>query len=279
MADNSGIKPNVPSIGLFDSGVGGLTVLRELQSSMPFCNFVYLGDSARFPYGPKSASTIVRYAKECTQFLLAQDVEMVIVACNTASSLALKILKDQFRLPIIGTIEAAVTCALDATISGRIGVLGTEGTIASQVYEKRLKDFRPGLQVSSKACPLFVALVEEGILEGEIVEKVIALYLSELREHGIDTLILGCTHYPLLAGAIRRFLGDSINLIECSSAIAQEASKSFDKFSDISTLSAGLTKFFVTDDPSHFNRMAARFLNGAQIESRLVNICVEQRPF
>jgi glutamate racemase len=266
------MKSKAPAIGLFDSGVGGLTVLRELQLTLPHFDFVYLGDSARFPYGSKSASTIAQYSKECAEFLVKQDVEMIVVACNTASSFALNTLVGQYQLPIIGTIESAVCCALQATKTGRIGVLGTEGTISSRVYEKRLAAFNPDLHVYSKACPLFVALVEEGMLSGEIVDQVVELYLSELKTQNIDTLILGCTHYPLLANAIRGFLGDSISLIECSAAVAQEASKTFGQLDSSIHNTHGSTKFFVTDDPKHFSRLAPKFLGGVQIESKLVDI-------
>lgn len=254
-----------PSIGLFDSGLGGLTVLRGMHRALPSCRYIYLGDNARFPYGTKGPSTIIRYARECANFLLRHEVGVIIVACNTASAAALSTLENELAVPVIGTVGPAVRRALETSRSGVIGVLGTNATIASGVYEHQLKDSDATARVVSQACPLFVPLVEAGMLSGEIVNKVVELYLAPLRAQGIDTVILGCTHYPLLIDAIRDYLGPDVQIVECSEAIASDVRKLLGD--SVPASSSPATQYFVTDQVGSFNFLASAFLEGQSVSA------------
>lgn len=246
-------------IGLFDSGLGGLTVLRAMHKALPRHDYIYLGDNARFPYGTKGSETIVRYARECTRFLMNRQIDILIIACNTASAAALSTLESELEIPVIGTIGPAVRQALMATRAGRVGILGTNATVASQVYETALHAAEPSLEVVSQACPLFVPLVEAGMLKGEIVDKVIELYLEPLQARGVDTIILGCTHYPLLAEAIRAYVGHYVSVVECSEAIAHDVTTMLGVEPGVATTS-GETRFFVTDEVGKFNYIATALL-------------------
>ncbi len=207
-------------IGVFDSGVGGLTVLKALRDKYPEVDFVYLGDTARVPYGNKSAQTVIRYSLEGAEFLLSEGVEMIIIACNTASSYALDVLRENFSIPVFGVIEPGVRRALDTTKNRRVGVIGTKATVSSDAYGRLLRS--KGIEVFQKACPLFVPLVEEGILKGDIAQRVVAHYLTELKDEGIDTLILACTHYPLLKPVIEDFMGESVKVVDSAESTALE---------------------------------------------------------
>jgi glutamate racemase len=253
-------------IGVFDSGLGGLTVFGELTRTLPQERFIYLGDMARTPYGSKSRETIIRYSRECSAFLLEQGVKIIVVACNTASSLALEALQAELPCPVIGTVEQAAKCALQATRSKRIGVIGTEATISSGVYQARLQQLEAGVSVFSQPCPLFVPLVEQGMVSGEIVEKVVELYLRELRSKEIDTLILGCTHYPVLAPVLQDFLGEKVCIVECSKAIASEVREMLGAESGNETRSEAESKFYVTDSLSRFRTLAPIFLRQTRTE-------------
>jgi len=255
----------IGSIGLFDSGLGGLTVLRELHRSLPAQRYVYLGDSARAPYGTKGRETIVRYARECAGFLVAQSVDLIIVACNTASAAALSVLEDELSVPVIGTIEPAVRAALESTRGGVIGVVGTNSTVASEVYEQALHEHDPHLTVVSQPCPLFVPLVEAGMVSGEIVDKFIELYFFPLKARGVDTVILGCTHYPLLLGSIQEYLGPKVSVVECSRAIARDVQGLLDQRGAVSADSE--TTYFVTDEVSRFNYLASAFLGDQRVKA------------
>lgn len=265
-------SPAERPIGVFDSGVGGLTVLRELRRELPGEDFIYFGDSARAPYGPKGAETVVRYARECAAFLLERDIKLLIVACNTASSLALQALQAMCPCPVLGTIEPAVQAALSDGPAGSIAVIGTEATIGSEAYDRRLRELRPSLQIYSRACPLFVPLVEQGMLSGEIVEKIVELYLLELRGCQLDSLILGCTHYPLLKPVIAAYLGDSVRVIECSTAVAREAKALLISQGLQRNSGTGADSWFVTDDVLRFNRLAELFLEKRGISALKVNL-------
>jgi len=225
-------------IGIFDSGVGGLTVLKAIRKHYPRVDIVYLGDTARVPYGTKSKDTVIRYSLECAEFLKEKGIQLLVVACNTASSYALEVLRSKFDFPVFGVIEPGVQEAIKKTKNKKVGVIGTPATIKSEAYQKLLKRF--GNEVVAKACPLFVPLVEEGILEGEIARKVVEYYLSELKDSGIDTLILGCTHYPLLKPVIKEFLG-GVEVIDSSEAV----SRSLKDF--IKDEGEGKTELFFTD--------------------------------
>ena len=209
-------------IGIFDSGVGGLTVVNAINKILPNESICYVGDTARVPYGNKSRNNIKKFSKQITEWLLEQDCKIIVVACNTASSLALNYLKSNISVPIIGVIDSGVNWAALNTKSKKIGVLGTRATINSNVYYKKLKKRDKNISVYSKACPLFVPLVEEGFISGEIPSLISNYYLKELKKTGIDTLILGCTHYPLLKKVINKTLNADIKLIDSSLAISDE---------------------------------------------------------
>jgi len=257
--------PSERAIGIFDSGVGGLSVLKEVRRVLSREAVVYLGDTARTPYGSKSAQTVTRYARECARFLSGQDIKVLVVACNTVSSLSLHAVEQESGCPVIGTIEPAVRTALEFTRSGRVGVIGTEATVSSEAYGRRLRELSPGLHVFSKACPLFVPLVEQGMLSGEIVDKVVELYLADLRRVEIDTLILGCTHYPLLAGAISRFLGDGVEIVECSRAMAQNLEALLRERGELTDSVSGDETYFVTDEVTRFGKLAGLFLERSAV--------------
>ena len=191
------------SIGVFDSGIGGLTVLKEIRKVLPDEKIYYLGDTARVPYGEKTKELIIRYSKEIVEFLLEKNVSAIVVACNTATALALKELKETFKIPIIGVIEAGARTAIEATKNGKIGVIGTKATIQSGKYEEEIKLFNKKVEVLQKACPLFVPAVEEGILSGKLVNQIIKTYLDDFKGK-VDTLILGCTHYSIIKDIISR---------------------------------------------------------------------------
>lgn len=230
-------------IGVFDSGVGGLTVLKVLRDMYPEVDFIYLGDTARVPYGNKSSQTVIRYSLEGGEFLVSEGVDLLVVACNTASSYALESLRESLTIPVFGVIEPGVKRAISSTKSKRVGVIGTRATVSSNTYKKLLEAH--GVEVFQKACPLFVPLVEEGILEGEIARKVVAHYLKELKDKEIDTLILGCTHYPLLKPLIEEFMGEFVKVVDSAESTALEIMP-YVKRSGSSTLSL----YFTDHSPS-----------------------------
>ena len=200
-------------IGVFDSGVGGLTVAREIMRNLPSEKIVYFGDTARVPYGSKSKETVIRYSRQIIRFLQEQQVKAIVIACNTASAFALDAVRDEFDLPIIGVIEPGAKVAAAQTRNKKVGVIGTVGTIGTGIHAEYLKSLDPEITVYGKACPLFVPLVEEGWLHDPVTDEVVARYLKELQEKDIDTLILGCTHYPLLRSTIGQIMGDKVTLV------------------------------------------------------------------
>lgn len=205
-------KKDMP-IGVFDSGVGGLTVAREIMRQLPNESIVYFGDTARVPYGSKSETTIIRYSRQIIRFLLTKEVKAIVIACNTASALALDAVRKEFKIPIIGVVAPGARAAREETINKKIGVIGTEATVKSEIYKKLIQAEDSQISVSGRACPLFVPLVEEGFAKHKITREVIDIYLSDMRESDIDTLILGCTHYPLLRSTIREYMGEKIHLV------------------------------------------------------------------
>ncbi|MCI9541070.1 MAG: glutamate racemase [Lachnospiraceae bacterium] len=210
-------------IGVFDSGVGGLTVAREIMRQIPEERIVYFGDTARVPYGSKSRDTIIKYSRQIIRFLKTQGVKAIVVACNTASAVALEDVRKELDIPIIGVIKAGARTAAAATHNGRIGIIATETTINSKVYTHFLEELNPGLCVIGKACPLFVPLVEEGtFLKDPITEEIASRYLQELKEKQIDTLILGCTHYPLIRSTVGRVMGENVTLVNPAYETARE---------------------------------------------------------
>ena len=222
-ARENGAPNRARPIGVFDSGIGGLTVVRALRELLPNETISYLGDTARVPYGGKSAATVERYSIELTEMLLKEDCKAIVVACNTASALALPKLEERSTVPVLGVIRPGAEAALAATRNGHIGVIGTRATIKSGAYERAILSLDPAVRVSARACPLFVPLIEEGWLESEITDRVVRQYLQPLMHDGVDTLVLGCTHYPLLREAIERVLGDAIQLVDsaqnCAAAV------------------------------------------------------------
>jgi len=247
-------------IGVFDSGVGGLTVVKELIRQLPAEDIVYFGDTARVPYGIRSRETVTRFSIEDTLFLLRHDIKLICVACNTVSSVALPIIKNHFKVPIVGVISCGAREAVYATQNKRIGVIGTRGTVKSRAYETEITQLDPLVMVTAAACPLFVPFAEEGWLEGKVVEEVARTYLAPLKKARVDTVILGCTHYPLLKPVIKKVLGDGVTLIDSAKQVAIEVKKIL--FSE--GLLCGNTKarhrFYVSDNPEWFSSMATRFL-------------------
>ncbi|HEX9934341.1 MAG TPA: glutamate racemase [bacterium] len=254
-------------IGVFDSGIGGLTVVRELMHLLPNEPILYFGDTARVPYGTKSAKVVRFFAHQDTRFLVRQNVKVVIAACHTASSVALDDLSRSFDVPVLGVIEPGVEAALKATRNNRIGVVGTRGTVLSGTYEKKLKERREGLYVETRACPLFVPLVEEGWLDGDVARSVVAIYLEPFKDKDIDTLILGCTHYPLLKPVIGEFLGEGICLIDSAEETAGTMRNCLmERGLEHPGLEAPLNRFYVSDSSHHFKKMGEQFL-GRKLDS------------
>ena len=209
-------------IGVFDSGVGGLTVAREIMRNLPNERIVYFGDTARVPYGSKSKDTIIRYARQIIRFLRTQNVKAIVIACNTASALALDTVEEEFDLPIIGVVKPGAKVAAETTVNRRIGVIGTESTVNSRMYQQMIREHDPDITVYGKACPLLCPLVEEGWLKDPVTEEVTRRYLDDLMGHDIDTLILGCTHYPLLRSLVGKIVGERVTLVNPAYETAKE---------------------------------------------------------
>ncbi len=251
-------------IGVFDSGVGGLTVLRALRRRLPHEDLIYLGDTARVPYGTKSPATIARYAIEDAGFLVSQGVKMLVVACNTASALARDRLREEFDVPLLSVIGPGVRAATRATRGGPVGVIATEATVDSGVYEKGIRELAgPDIKIFSRPCPLFVALAEEGETDSEVARLVTRRYLEPLRSYEIDTLVLGCTHYPLLSGVIVETMGPDVTLVDSAEATAVEVEALLaerDLLNRDGEHVEGSTRIFVTDAAKRFHRIAERIL-------------------
>lgn len=254
------------AIGVFDSGVGGLSVLKHLVRLLPDERFVYLGDTARVPYGNRSPDTVKQYSKECISFLLSHDVKFIVVACNTASALALEEIRDLSPVPVIGVIEPAVTRSLSSTRNGKIGVIATRGTVLSEAYQKSIKamDKTQSVQVFAQACPLFVPLVEEGLVSHPATQLIAHEYLSQLAEDRIDTLILGCTHYPMLLPVLQLEL-PSVTLIDSGEVTAECVASELRRLSATSDQELSIDfkpdiSFFTTDSTTNFVPVAERFL-------------------
>jgi glutamate racemase len=259
------------SIGVFDSGVGGLTVVKELIRQLPCENIVYFGDTARVPYGIKSKETVIRFSIENILFLLKQEVKLICVACNTASSLALPAIKKHFRVPIVGVISPGAREAVYATRNKRIGVIGTKGTIKSRTYEFEIRQLDPQVKVTAVACPLFVPFVEEGWLSGDVVLEVARTYLKPLKAAKVDTVILGCTHYPLLKPVIKKVLGADVTLIDSAKQVAIEVKKILGNEGLLDKGRRGRHEFYVSDNPEWFSELAERFLGRPVADVRKVN--------
>lgn len=249
-------------IGVFDSGFGGLTAVRRMQEMMPDERIIYFGDTGRVPYGTRSAETIIKYTRQDIAFLRSFDIKAIIVACGTVSSVALNTVADEIHLPIFGVVEPACARALHETKTGRIGVLGTSGTIRSGAYERCLHQQQAGLQVFARACPLFVPLVENGrVTPGDIVIETVAQeYLADLKADRVDTLILGCTHFPLLREVIAGIMGPEVALIDSGAEAADYARTQVEP-----GMGPGGAQYFVSDDPAPFVEYASLFLQEAPL--------------
>jgi len=262
VSDHGGASP----IGVFDSGIGGLTVARELMRQLPNESIVYFGDTARVPYGPKSPETVRRYSREISSFLLAQGVKVVVVACNTATAHALPMLRDELPVPVLGVVDPGARAAVRASTNGEIGVIGTVGTVNSRAYDRAIRALAPHANVRARACPLFVPLVEEGWTDHAATRLVAEEYLAPLVETHVDTLVLGCTHYPLLKPVIGDVVGRRVRLIDSAEETAAETGRLLAEREMCAEPGAVVRHRFVASDaPDHFSRMAERFL-GAPVE-------------
>lgn len=262
MTDN---QVNSSPIGVFDSGIGGLTVVKEILKKLPNENIIYLGDTARVPYGTKSSRTVIAYSESNAKFLLSKGIKLLVVACNTASAVALPSLRWDFHIPVIGVIEPGARKAVRVTKTGKVGVIGTPSTIKSDAYKKAMEIIAPEIKVYSKACPLFVPLAEEGWIEGEVAELAANKYLEPFKGSGIDVLILGCTHYPLLKPVIQKVMGEGVTLVDSAEETASEIKRTIEE-NLISNGDFSLRReYYLTDVSETFLSVAGRFL-GEKIE-------------
>jgi len=254
------------AIGIFDSGIGGLTVAREIADALPHEHLVYLGDTARAPYGTKSADTVRRYSLENAAFLIEKGIKLLVVACNTASATALDALRAELDVPVVGVVEPGAHAAVAITRNRKVGVIGTEATIASGTYTRALKALDPSLEIYTRACPLFVPLAEEGWVDNEVTRATAALYLTSLRRSGIDTLVLGCTHYPLLAPVIAATMGPAVQLVDSAHTTARAVRDTLARRRLARPSGEASVSFFVTDVPDRFVKVGSRFM-GHRVES------------
>jgi glutamate racemase len=259
-------------IGVFDSGIGGLTVVRAIRAALPGEEILYFGDSARVPYGSKSPETVLRFTRECVSFLSRRGVKLLVVACNTASAVALPHLEGELAIPLIGVIHPGVQAAIHRSRRGHIGVIGTEGTVASGAYRRALEESGHAVEIHECACPLFVPLAEEGWIEGDVPLRVARTYLAPLLEHDIDTLILGCTHYPLLRGVIAEIAGGGVELVDSAEETARETAAQLRRLGLTQPrASGGGCRVFVSDRPRRFAEIGESFLGEALDSVTLVD--------
>lgn len=247
-------------IGVFDSGVGGLTVVKAVRELLPSENIFYLGDTARVPYGGKSPVTVERYSREMVEMLVTEDVKAIVVACNSASAVALPKIEGDFRVPIIGVIKPGAQAAVAATRNRHVGVIGTRATVKSGAYERAIQTLDPRINIAARPCPLLVPLIEEGWLDDDVTNRVIARYLEPLVSQGIDTLVLGCTHYPLLADAISRFLQGKVVLVDSAKNCAKALAELLDRESLRGPKGNGWLQVALTDAPEGFLDVAREAL-------------------
>jgi len=261
------------AIGVFDSGVGGLTVVRRIESRLPGESIIYLGDTARVPYGTKSPETVVRYAESCARILLERQIKMLVVACNTASAFALEALRESLDIPVLGVIEPGAVAAVRSTRNGRVGVIGTTGTIGSQRYRDAIRQRDPAITVFSRACPLFVPLAEEGWTDGEVPRAIAERYLRPLLDEGVDTLVLGCTHYPLLKEVIAQVAGETVTLVDSAEETALAVEESLDAMAlrcDRPLIPQ--FRYLVSDAPAVFEQVGKHFLGHVMHEAEWVDV-------
>ena len=266
---------NLP-IGVFDSGVGGLTVAREIMRQIPNERIVYFGDTARVPYGSKSKETVTKYSRQIVRFLETQNVKAIVIACNTASAYALEQIKKEIKVPIIGVVKPGAVTAARATQNGKIGVIATEGTIQSEIYTQYIKELKQDAKVIGKACPLFVPLVEEGLLEDPVTDEIAQRYLSVLIDSGIDTLILGCTHYPLIRSTVGKVMGDKVTLVNPAYETAIELKRLLENHNMLQdekpALGTNQYQFFVSDGADKFRQFANNIFKYGVLAVKQINI-------
>lgn len=260
-------------IGVFDSGIGGLTVVAEIMRQLPNEEIVYFGDTARLPYGPKSNETVTQFAVQDAEFLLEHGVKNVVVACNTASSIAIEALSSRYEVPVIGVIEPGALAAVSSTLTGKVGVIGTEGTIASGAYRRAITRLDRDIEVIETSCPLFVPLAEEGWTDREVTLVIAHEYLTPLRDAAVDVLVLGCTHYPILKATIAKVFGPSVKLIDSAEETAKEVGERLEDL-DLRRLGGDPPehKFFVSDVPHRFREQAERFLGAPLPDVSVVTV-------
>lgn len=269
------LHKNAP-IGVFDSGVGGLTVVREIMRQIPNEKIIYFGDTARVPYGSKSQETVTRYSGQIVRFLRTFQVKTIVVACNTASAYALDTLEQDTDIPIIGVVKPGAKVAAEVTRNGRIGVIATEATIGSQIYAEYIKELNRDVTIYGKACPLFVPLVEEGLLRDPVTDEIARRYLAELIDIDIDTLILGCTHYPLIRSTLGRIVGDSVTLVNPAYETALELKEMLTSLNllndETPELGSNQYRFYVSDKAEKFVRFANSIIKYGILSAKAVNI-------
>lgn len=263
-------------IGVFDSGVGGLTVVREIMRQIPNEKIIYFGDTARVPYGSKSKETVTRFSRQITRFLQTQNVKTIVVACNTASAYALDTLEKEIDIPIIGVVKPGAKVAAEMTRNGKVGVIATSATISSEIYTTYIKEIKPEVTVTGKACPLFVPLVEEGLLEDPVTDEITSRYLSELIDIDIDTLILGCTHYPLIRNTIGRIVGDKVTLVNPAYETARELKLLLEEHNILQDkkpdLGENRYQFYVSDGAEKFKTFANSILKYGILSAKTMHI-------
>ena len=275
MEINRDLSENAP-IGVFDSGVGGLTVFREIMRQIPNEKIIYFGDTARVPYGSKSQETVTRYSEQIVRFLQTFQVKTIVVACNTASAYALDTLEKNIDIPIIGVVKPGAKVAAEVTRNGRIGVIATEATIGSQIYAEYIKELNKNVTIYGKACPLFVPLVEEGLLQDPVTDEIARRYLAELIDIDIDTLILGCTHYPLIRSTLARTMGDKVTLVNPAYETALELKMMLETMNllnkEAPELGDNQYRFYVSDKAEKFVRFANSIIKYGILSAKAVNI-------
>lgn len=264
------------SIGVFDSGLGGLTAVKEIMNLFPDENIVYFGDTGRVPYGTRSKETILKYTYSDINFLLSQDVKMIVIACGTASSAALPDIKEKFDVPIFGVVDAGAYEAARVTKNNKVGIIGTPATIKSGAYIKYLKEYNPQVEVYNQACPLFVPLVENGHFNTDVTRLVVDEYLKDIRAAGVDTLILGCTHYPLLTDAIAEYMGENVTLVSPGEEVAKYLKKNLTNDTRHSEIrDAEQYRYYVSDSIESFEELGSIFLE-TRINGKVSKIDIEK---
>ena len=261
------------AIGVFDSGIGGLTVAREIMRNLPMEKIVYFGDTARVPYGSKSKNNIIRFSRQIIRFLQTKEVKAIVIACNTASALALDVVRDEFHVPSIGVVIPGARAAVEATKNNHVGVVGTDATVHSKVYTRIIHGMDAEVSVIEKACPLFVPLVEEGFKNHKVTEEIIEFYLSSMKETNIDAMILGCTHYPLLRSKIREYMGEDIQIVNPAYETAMDLKHLLEAHKMVNQSSEqGYCKFFVSDAADKFTQFANSVMPYDISKTKVINI-------